>query len=81
MSKLRHKLIDLLIIIYEYEIYYFNINLYNSENSLHILTVIHMGWFVYSALKRVIELIFTIFVTQNCFVIPKNHLIDDHLTK
>ena len=37
----------------------------------------HIGGFVHSALKGVIDLIFKIFVTQNCFVIPKNHLIDD----
>ena len=42
---------------------------------------VHISGFVYSALKGVTEMIFTIFVTQNCFVIPKNHLIDDHLTK
>ena len=41
----------------------------------------HISGFVHFALKGVTEMIFTIFITQNWFVIPKNHLIDDHLTK
>ena len=50
----------------------------NSGRNLHIN---HISGFVHFALKGVTEMIFIISVTQNCFVIPKNHLIDDHLTK
>ena len=41
----------------------------------------HFSGFVHSCIKGIYYIIFIISVTQNCSVVPENHLIDDHLIK